>query len=49
MLIAEQILIVAWGFYCLAAEPSSDRKGTFLVEPPVPVATTFALAHEKAE
>jgi MFS family permease len=48
-LIAQQALIVAWGFYCLAAEPSSERKGTFLVEPPVPVATTFAVAHEKAE
>jgi hypothetical protein len=46
-LIAAEILIVAWGFYCVAAAPSSDQKGTFLIEPPVPVATTFATAHVK--
>jgi MFS family permease len=48
-LIAAQVLIVAWGLYCLKAEPSSDRKGTFLVEPPVPVATTFAPARATVE
>jgi hypothetical protein len=39
-LIAAEILIVAWSFHGPAAAPSSDRKGTFLIEPPVPVATT---------
>jgi MFS family permease len=48
-LIASQILIVSWGVYCVAAAPSSDRKGPFLIEPSVPVATTFAPAHAKVE
>jgi MFS family permease len=48
-LIVAQVLIVAWGFYCLGATPSSKRKGSFLIEPPVPVATTFAAAHVRAE
>ena len=48
-LITVQLLIVAWGFYCHAEAPSSERKGTFLIEPPVPVAATFAHAHAKVE
>jgi MFS family permease len=48
-LIVAEILIVAWGFYCIVAVPSSVQKGTFLIEPPVPVATTFAPAHVKVE
>jgi hypothetical protein len=48
-LIAAQILIVVWGFFCLAGAPASRRKGTFLMEPSVPVASTFATAHGKVE
>lgn len=48
-LIAAQVAIVGWGFYCLAVAPESKRKGTFLIEPPVPVGATFAPAHVKVE
>jgi hypothetical protein len=48
-LIAAQVAIVGWGIYCLAVAPASKRKGTFLIEPPVPVGATFAPAHVKVE
>jgi MFS family permease len=44
-LIAAQMLIVVWGFRCLSGTPSSDQKATFLMEPAVPVAATFASVH----
>jgi MFS family permease len=49
VLITAQSLIVIWGLYRLAARPTrSAPKGPFLVEPPVPVGTTFAPAHAQA-
>jgi len=48
-LIAAQILIVLWGLYRLARNAApSEHKGTFLVEPFVPVGTTLAPAHLEA-
>ena len=39
MLIATQIMIVAWGLYRATRKAPHERKGTFLVGPPVPVAS----------
>ncbi len=48
VLITAQVLIVVWGLYRLAARPTrSAPKGPFVVEPPVPVSTTFAQAHTR--
>jgi MFS family permease len=46
-LITAQLLIAAFGVYRLTrrAAPPEKHKGTFLVEPAVPVATTFEAAH----
>ena len=44
-LITAQLLIVAWGIYRFTSSPRSAHHGTFLIEPPVPVGTTFAPAH----
>jgi len=48
-LITAQLLIAAFGVYRLTrrAAPPEKHKGTFLVEPAVPVATTFEAAHSK--
>jgi MFS family permease len=48
-LITAQLLIAAFGVYRLTrrAAPPKKHKGTFLVEPAVPVATTFEAAHSK--
>jgi MFS family permease len=48
-LITAQLLIAAFGVYRLTrrAAPPERHKGTFLVEPAVPVATTFEAAHSK--
>jgi MFS family permease len=48
-LIATQLLIVFWGLYRFASAPLLPHKGTFLVEPPVPVGNTFAPARLKFE
>ena len=40
-----QIMIAVWGLYCVTREAPHEHKGAFLVEPPVPVATTLAPAH----
>ena len=44
-LMTAQIMIAAWGLYCVTREAPHEHKGAFLVEPPVPVATTLAPAH----
>ena len=44
-IIAAQIMIAAWGLYRITRKAPHEHKGTFLVEPPVPVATTLAPAH----
>jgi hypothetical protein len=45
MLVVTQILIAAWGLYRLTRRAvSQERKSTFHVEPPVPVAPTLAPA-----
>ena len=50
-LVAVQILIVVWGVYRLMrkAAPPGMHRGQFLVEPPVPVGTEFAIAHSRAD
>jgi MFS family permease len=50
-LVGAQILMALWGVYNLSrrAAPIAAHKGHFLVEPPVPVATTLALAHSSTE
>jgi len=40
-----QIMIAVWGLYRVTREAPHEHKGAFLVEPPVPVATTLAPAH----
>jgi len=42
-------MIAAWGIYCITREAPLEHKGTFLVEPTVPVATTLAPAHLAAD
>jgi MFS family permease len=42
---AAQIAIAAWGLYRIRRKSPHKHKGTFVVDPPVPVATTFASAH----
>jgi MFS family permease len=49
MLVVAQIMIAAWGIYCITREAPLEHKGTFLVEPTVPVATTLAPAHLAAD
>ena len=44
-LMTAQITIAVWGLYCVTREAPHGHKGAFLVEPPVPVATTLAPAH----
>jgi MFS family permease len=45
MLVVTQAMIAVWGLYRLTRRAASqDRKGTFHVEPPVPVANTLAPA-----
>ena len=48
-LIAAQILMAAFGVYQLTrrAAPTAMHKGTFVVEPPIPVATTLESAHSR--
>jgi hypothetical protein len=48
-LIAAQILMAAFGVYQLTrrAAPPAMHKGTFVVEPPIPVATTLESAHSR--
>jgi MFS family permease len=48
-LIAAQILMAAFGVYQLTrrAAPPATHKGTFVVEPPIPVATTLESAHSR--
>lgn len=48
-LITAQLLIAAFGIYRLRrrAAPPEKHKGTFVVEPAVPVATTFETAHSR--
>jgi hypothetical protein len=36
MLIAAQIMIAAWGLYRVKRHAPHERRGTFVVEPPVP-------------
>jgi len=43
-IIAAQIMIAAWGLYRVTREAPRKHKGTFLVEPIVPVATTLEQA-----
>jgi MFS family permease len=49
-LVVAQILIALWGVYTFLRRtaPIAVRKGTFRVEPPVPVGTTLAAAHSTA-
>jgi MFS family permease len=44
-LLTAQIMIAAWGLYRVSRKGPREHKGSFLVEPPVPVATTLAPAH----
>jgi MFS family permease len=48
-LITAQLLIAGFGTYRLGcrAAPSEGHKGTFVVEPALPVATTFEAAHSR--
>jgi hypothetical protein len=48
-IIAAQILIAVFGVYRLRrrAAPSALHKGTFVVEPPIPVATTLESRHSR--
>jgi MFS family permease len=48
-IIAAQILIAVFGFYQLRrrAAPPAMHKGTFVVEPPIPVATTLESEHSR--
>jgi MFS family permease len=46
-LITAQVVIAAWGLYRITRKAPRAHKGTFLVEPPVPVATTLAPAYLK--
>jgi MFS family permease len=50
MLIATQVAMAVFGAYRLTrrAAPPQMHKGAFVVEPPVPVATTLASAHSRA-
>jgi MFS family permease len=50
-LIATQILMALFGVYRLTqrAAPAGIRKGAFLVEPHIPVGTTLASAHSRAD
>ena len=47
-IIAALVIIATWGLYLITRERPHERKGTFQVGPPVPVATTFASAHSRA-
>jgi hypothetical protein len=41
MIVVAQALIIAWGSYRMTREAPRKHKGTFMVEPVVPVSTTL--------
>jgi MFS family permease len=50
MLVVAQIMIAVWGLYRLTRRSvSQEQKGTFRVEPPVPVASALSPAHAGAQ